>query len=107
MFDTDRWQEILDTLRMSKLRTAATALAVAWGIFMLVVLLGAGRGLQNGVEHNFQDDAVNMLWIYPGTTSKPFGGYTKNRAIKFYNDDYQAVLADIPEAEHSSGRFQL
>ncbi len=107
MFDADRWQEILDTLRMSKLRTAATALAVAWGIFMLVVLLGAGRGLQNGVEHNFQDDAVNMLWIYPGTTSKAFGGYTKDRAIKFDNDDYEAVLASIPEAEHSSGRFYL
>jgi putative ABC transport system permease protein len=107
MFDTDRWLEILDTIRMSKLRTAATALAVAWGIFMLVVLLGAGRGLQNGIEHNFQDDAANTLWFFAGRTSKAHAGYNKGRAIRFYNADYAALLEDVDEVEFSSGRFYL
>jgi putative ABC transport system permease protein len=107
MFDSDRWLEIFDTIRMSKLRTAATALAVAWGIFILVVLLGAGRGLQNGIEHNFQDDASNMLWVYSGKTSKPHAGYNKGRNVRFYNDDYVALLKDVEEVEYSSGRFYL
>ena len=107
MFDSDRWLEILETIRMSKMRTAATALAVAWGIFMLVVLLGAGRGLQNGVEHNFQDDAVNTLWIYDGVTSRAHAGYNKGRRIQFFNDDFKALLAEIEEVEHSTGRFYL
>jgi putative ABC transport system permease protein len=107
MIDTDRWVEILETLRMSKLRTAATALSVAWGIFMLVVLLGAGRGLQNGVEHNFQDDAVNSLWIHPGDTTKAHAGYQKGRSIRLDNHDFDALLADIEQAENPTGRFYL
>jgi putative ABC transport system permease protein len=107
VIDTDRWREIFDTLRRSKLRTAATALAVAWGIFMLVVLLGAGRGLQNGVEHNFQDDAVNSLWLYSGQTSRAHAGYQKGRSIRFDNHDYDALLGDIERIEHSTGRFYL
>ena len=91
MFDTDRWLEILETLRMSKLRTAATALSVAWGIFMLVILLGAGRGIQNGVEKNFRDDAVNSIWVYRGQTSKAHAGYGIGRSIRFHNDDFAAL----------------
>ncbi len=107
MFDADRWHEILETLRRSKLRTAATSLSVAWGIFMLVILLGAGRGLQNGVEHNMQDDAINSIWIYRGSTSKPHAGYGVGRRIRFDNDDYDALLETINEIEHSTGRFYL
>jgi putative ABC transport system permease protein len=107
MFDVDQWREILDTLRMSKLRTAATALSVAWGIFMLVILLGAGRGIEKGVDHNFRDDAVNSIWIYEGVTSKPFAGYGLGRSIKLDTGDYEALLANIDEVEHSTGRFYL
>jgi putative ABC transport system permease protein len=107
MFDTDRWMEVLETLRMSKLRTAATALSVAWGIYMLVILLGAGRGIQNGVEKNFGDDAINSIWIYAGRTSKPHAGYGVGRSIRFDNDDYDALLDTIEAIEHSTGRFYL
>jgi putative ABC transport system permease protein len=107
MFDTDLLRELLDTLRASKLRTAATALSVAWGIFMLVILLGAGRGIQNGVETNFRDDAVNSIWIYSGRTSKAHAGYGINRAIRFQNDDYDAIIDAFDVVEHATARFYL
>ena len=107
MFDTDRWLEILETLRTSKLRTAATALSVAWGIFMLIILLGAGRGIQNGVTKNFRDDAVNSIWVYRGQTSKAHAGYGIGRRIRFQNADFDALHEAIPEIEHSTARFYL
>ena len=107
LLDGDRWREILEPLRTSKLRTAATALSVAWGIFMLVILLGAGQGLQNGVEQQFRHDAVNSIWIWDGRTSKPHRGYGAGRDIKFQNRDYEAVRSTTPEIEYASGRYEL
>ena len=102
--DIDRWQEVLDTVRRNKLRAALTSLAVVWGIFMLVVLLGAGNGLRNGVVHMFRDDAVNSIWIWPGRTSMPYRGHPLGRPIRFTNDDYDAVKKNIP-VEHTTARF--
>jgi len=65
----DPLREIADSLRTHKTRTALAVLTVAWGIFMLVLLLGAGRGIQNGVELQFKDDAVNSIRIYQGKTT--------------------------------------
>lgn len=107
MIDLDHYREILQTLRTGKLRTVATALSVAWGIFMLVILMGAGNGIQNGVEHNFRDDAVNSLWLYRGTTSIPHDGYGRGRRIQFTNADYDALLSSVDEIEHITGRFYL
>ena len=71
---SDALQEIFATLSRNRLRTALTALSVAWGMLMLVVLLGAGRGLAKGAAYEFRDDAVNSLWLYAGKTSRPFAG---------------------------------
>ncbi len=106
IIDTDKWSEIIDTLFRHKLRTSLTALGVGWGIFMLVLLLGAGKGLQNGVEHNFRDDAVNSLWLYDGQTSIAYKGMPVGRQIQFENQDYDA-LEKIEGVEYKSGRFYL
>jgi putative ABC transport system permease protein len=104
MFDLDRWQEILEVIRTNKLRSALTGMAVAWGIFMLVILLGAGTGLQNGVAYMFRDDAVNSIWVWPGVTEESYQGLSPGRRITFHNEDYDDIKA-LDSVDHISGRF--
>jgi len=99
----DALQEIFATLQRNKLRTALTALSVAWGMLMLVVLLGAGRGLENGAAYEFRDDAVNSLWLYVGKTTLPFAGRGPGREVKLTNDDYEAIQRSVPGVEHITG----
>jgi len=103
----DALQEIFSTLRRNKLRTALTAASVAWGMLMLVVLLGAGRGLQNGAAYEFRDDAVNSLWLYSGKTSRPFGGRGPGREVKLMNEDYDALQRHFPRIDHITARFYM
>lgn len=91
MFDIDKWQEILGTIKKNKLRTFLTGFAVAWGIFMLMVLLGAGNGLSNGVGSNFEGNALNAIWIWSRETSMPHAGFQSGRRIRFTIDDYEAI----------------
>ena len=67
----DIFQEIIGTLKRNKLRTALTGFAVAWGIFMLIVLLGAGNGLLNAFELQSGNMSMNSMEIWPGRTSMP------------------------------------
>ena len=103
MFDLDKWQEIFRTIRNSKLRTALTGFSVAWGIFMLVVLLGSGYGLENGVKREFMGDAVNYISINSGVTSLPYKGMKPGRRIQFTNED-RDILHQVDKVEISSTR---
>jgi putative ABC transport system permease protein len=107
MFDLDKWQEIFSTIRKNKLRTVLTGFSVAWGIFMLIILLGSGKGLQNGVESEFKGDAVNSLHFWPGQTNKPYKGYSVGRRIRFDNDDYKYIDTKVDGVEYSSARFYI
>lgn len=107
MFDLDKWQEILATIKKNKLRTFLTGFSVAWGIFMLIILLGSGKGLENGFENEFRGAARNSLWIWTGRTSVAHNGLNPGRLIRFTNDDYINLKNNVPEREYISGRFNL
>jgi len=107
MIDVDKWQEILDSISRHKLRTALTAFGVAWGIFTLVLMLGAIDGLVNSFEHDFRDDAVNSLWLWSGRTSKDYNGLNSGRRINFDNSDYDFLIREFEEIDAISGRFHV
>ncbi len=103
----DALQEIFATLQRNRLRTALTASSVAWGMLMLVVLLGAGRGLEKGAAYEFRDDAMNSLWVYAGKTSRPYAGRGPGRDVKLMNDDYDALQRKFPVIDHITARFYM
>lgn len=105
MFDFDSFREIISTIRKNKLRTTLTGLAVAWGIFMLILLLGAGNGLKNGVTSNFSDRAQNSISLWPGWTSQPYNGFPANREIKFDQKDYDLIRHKLPNIEYVSAKI--
>ncbi|NQV53723.1 MAG: ABC transporter permease [Flavobacteriales bacterium] len=104
MFDLDKWQEIFSTIRKNKLRTFLTGFSVAWGIFMLILLLGSGQGLQNGAENQFAGDAINSIWISPGRTSLPYEGLKPGRQIRMQNEHYSDLKANIDGVDNISAR---
>ncbi len=106
MFDLDKWQEIFSTIKKNKLRTFLTGFSVAWGIFMLIVLLGSGYGLENGVQKEFEGDAENTLWVNQGITSIAHKGYKPGRFIRFTNTDYDDIKT-IDSVEFISSRFTI
>ncbi len=106
MFDLDKWQEIFNTISKNKLRTFLTGFSVAWGIFMLVLLLGSGYGLENGVRKDFEGDAVNYISINPGVTSQAYKGMKPGRRLTFTNDE-RTTMASMPYVEMSSTRRRI
>jgi len=106
-FDPDNWREIYEVLRSNKLRTGLTAFGVFWGIFMLMVMLGSGSGLSNGVEGGFSDSATNSVFVWGGRTSVPFKGLPVGRETRFDVADAAAIRAQIPEAGVVCPRNQL
>lgn len=92
MFDLDRWDEIFETIRKNKLRTFLTGLSVASGIFILVILLGIGQGMKNGISREFEQDASNLIFVFPEVTSLEYKGLNPGRRIQFKNDDYDQIL---------------
>ncbi len=105
MLSIDRWQEIAESLNRNRFRTAITAMSVAWGIFMLVILLGAGKGLENATHWQFRDDATNSLWIFGGETTLPHKGQAVGREIIFTDGDFDQISTQ-DGIEHATGRFR-
>lgn len=99
--------EIWTSVRRNKLRTFLTGFSVAWGIFMLVILLGSGNGLKNGVESNFGDYATNSISLYGGLTSKAWKGYDRDRRIRLTNRDLEILEKEFPEVEEVAANTWL
>lgn len=100
-------QEIIANIGANRLRTGLAAMAVAWGVFMLLVILAVGQGIQKGVENDFQDDATNTIWIFGGNTSIATKGHPIGRSIYLTNDDFDAIQKSIPGLEHLIGQVRL
>ena len=97
-------QEIFATLRKNKLRTTLTGLSVSWGIFILIVLLGASNGLKNGVTANFEHRAVNRINMWTGITSIPYQGLKSGRNLKFSEKEISVVEDEVKESRLVTAR---
>ncbi|MEW2920149.1 ABC transporter permease [Muricauda sp. ANG21] len=107
MFNRDRWREILEVLTTNVWRTIFTAFGVCWGIFILIVLLAAGKGLENGIKQDFGDTATNTMFMWTRATTKPYEGLPKGRSFEFKISDVQAIQDNVPNLRFISPRNQL
>ncbi len=107
LFDPDGLKETLYTLRQNKLRSVLTAFGVFWGIFMIIVLVGVGNGLQNGAFESFGSIATNSVFVWTRNTTKPYHGFPRGRRFHFRNNDIPAIRKAIPEIEHLAPRGRI
>jgi len=107
MFNRDRWNEILEALSSNWFRTLLTAFGVIWGIFILVILLAASKGLENGVKADFGDIATNTMFMWTQTVSKPYKGLPKGRRFRYRISDVDAIRDNVPNLRFISPRNQL
>lgn len=108
MFSIERWQEIFEELSKNKLRTVLTGVSVASGIFILVILLGAGNGIQNGIQKQFEQDAVNRISVWTGITQKEYKGLGVGREISLRNADYESTTALLKDyIEYKSAIYSV
>ncbi|MGB0145718.1 MAG: ABC transporter permease [Flavobacteriaceae bacterium] len=97
MFSLERWHEIFETLNKNRLRTFLTALSVASGIFILVILLGVSTGIQKGVQSEFEQDAANRISVWTGTTTKEYNGLNPGRYIQLKNEDHVLIESNYDD----------
>lgn len=107
MFDRENWNEILEALTANTFRTLLTAFGVFWGIFILVILLAASNGLENGVKKGFDGIATNTMFMWTQSTSKAYKGLPKIRKYSFKNSDVDALKQKFPDLLYVSPRNQL
>ena len=100
MFDLDRWQEIWLTITHNKLRSFLTAFGVFWGMFMLVVMVGAGVALQRGMSSQIEGFATNSCFVWEQQTSEPYKGFKKGRNWNLENSDIPLLINKIPEIQY-------
>jgi len=100
MFDIDRWQEIWFTITHNKSRSVLTAFGVFWGMFMLVVMVGAGVALKKGMSKNIEGFATNSMFVWTQPTSVPYKGFIKGRNWNMQNEDIPLLINKIPEIQY-------
>lgn len=107
LFSRDSWAEILEALSSNWFRTVLTAFGVLWGIFILVILLAAGNGLENGIKQGFSGMATNSMFMWSQTASQPYKGLPKGRRYNFKTDDVPAIKQNVQGLRFVSPRNQL
>ncbi|WP_088322718.1 ABC transporter permease [Polaribacter tangerinus] len=97
LFDSDTWQEIYGSIRKNKVRTAITIIGVLWGIFLLVVLLGAARGMENGFNKLFGNFATNSVFVWTQSTDTPFKGFQEGRRFRLTMNDIEVLKSEYSD----------
>ena len=105
MFDLDLWKEIISALKKNRMRTFMTAFGVFWGIFMLIIMSGAGKALENGILDGIKAFATNSAFFWTEPTSKPFKGFQRGRNWIYDNSDVEYIRANVREVQYLSPRL--
>ena len=107
LLNKDLWKEIIESIRSNGFRTIITAFGVFWGIFILVLLLAASKGLENGVKRSFQGVATNTVFMWAQGISKSYKGLPKGRSYRFDVTDAEAIRQNIKGLKTVSPRNRL
>jgi len=107
MFSRDGWNEILEVLSSNWLRTILTAFGVFWGIFILILLLAAGKGLENGIKQDFGDIATNTMFMWTRTVTKSYQGMAKGRRFNYRLSDVEDIKENVDNLRYVSPRNRL
>ena len=106
LFDRDTWQEIYSSIRKNKMRTGITIIGVMWGLFLLVVLLGLARGMENKFNSLFGNFATNSVFVWAQQTSKPFKGFQEGKALTLKMSDLENIKNEIKGLDFVVPRHQ-
>ena len=104
LFYRDTWQEIFGSISKNKTRTVITVICVLWGIFIYIALSGAAKGLDNGFERQFENIAMNSMFVWAQRTSIPYDGFKIGRSIELKLSDIEYLKKRVPEIEFIAQR---
>ena len=104
LFDQDTWQEIFGSISKNRTRTVITVIGVLWGIFIYIALSGAAKGLDNGFERQFENIAMNSMFVWAQRTSIPYDGFKIGRRIELKLSDIDYIKQRIPEVQFMAPR---
>ena len=104
IFDRDTWQEIFGSIQKNKVRTIITVVGVLWGIFIYIALSGAAKGLDNGFERQFENVAMNSMFVWAKSTSIPYDGFKTGRNPQLKIQDVQTLRNNVPEIQFIAPR---
>ena len=107
MIDRDAWMEVFQVLKSNRMRTLLTASGIFWGIFILIVMLGFGNGIEGGVQKSMAGYANNVIYIWANETSVPYQGLSPGRNIVLKNDDSEAIRTQVDNVGYLAPRIRL
>ena len=104
VFDYDTWQEIFSSVKKNKVRTIITVIGVLWGIFIYITLSGSSNGLDNGFDKEFENIAMNSMFIWTQQTSMPYKGFKTGRRPRLKISDAKVLLNSVPDIQYIAPR---
>ena len=107
IFDYDTWQEIFSSIEKNKTRTIVTVIGVLWGIFIYITLSVSDKGLNNGFDREFQDMAMNSMFVWPKSTSIPYAGFKIGRSPRLTIQNVETLKKQVPEIQYIAPRLSL